>query len=93
MAQTDLFDLHPEALPPPPVDESVAARTAARVARVRRYVRQTLDLLHDADEMPWDARDLLYHRTMMPQTTRNLPDDERTDILREFDAHLARLGG
>jgi hypothetical protein len=34
---------------------------------------------------------LRYHRTVIPQMSRWLPDDEAAQICREFDAELARL--
>ncbi len=41
--------------------------------------------------MPWDRDKLRYHRTVVPQMSRWLPDDERAEIIRAFEAEVARL--
>lgn len=62
-------------------------------ALIRAKVRAVIDQLCGATEMPWDERKLRYHKIVMPQTTNWLPADERLELLREFDAEVARLTG
>jgi hypothetical protein len=59
--------------------------------QVRRDVAGILAELRAAKTMPWDDRKLGMWRVVMPQTTKWLPDDERTRVCAEFDAEIARL--
>ena len=40
---------------------------------------------------PWDAHEFGYWRTVLPQMSRWLPEEERAKLIREFDAEVARL--
>ena len=85
--QGSLFDGHEDALPKSGGWKFVPPDPAL----IRAKVRAVIDELRGATEMPWDARELGYHKVVMPQTTRWLSDDERAELLREFDAEVARL--
>jgi hypothetical protein len=41
--------------------------------------------------MPWDAKGVLLYRTIFPQMTNWLPDEEAAQLRFEFEAQLARL--
>jgi hypothetical protein len=41
--------------------------------------------------MPWDAKGVLLYRTIFPQMTNWLPDEEAAQLRFEFEAELARL--
>jgi hypothetical protein len=59
--------------------------------KIRAKLRAVVDEAREASTMPWDWEQLRYHRTVIPQMSRWLPDDEAAQICREFDAELARL--
>lgn len=77
--QPDLFGSTPQPLPQPD-PEAVRARMTDLLRRLR-----------EADVMPLTDKELRLWRTVAPQTTRWLPDEERTALLAEFDAEVARL--
>ena len=41
--------------------------------------------------MPWDAKGVLLYRTIFPQMTNWLPEEEATQLRFECEAELARL--
>jgi hypothetical protein len=41
--------------------------------------------------MPWDAKGILLYRTIFPQMTNWLPEEEGAQLRFEFEAELARL--
>lgn len=79
MAQPDLFGATAQPLPQPDPN-AVRARVQAVLARLR-----------SAHEMPLTDKELRFWRTVMPQTTAWLPDEERRTICAEFDMQVARL--
>lgn len=79
MSQPDLFGATAQPLPQPDPD-AVRARVQAVLARLR-----------SAHEMPLTDKELRLWRTVMPQTTRWLPDEERLALCREFDMQVERL--
>ncbi len=79
MSQPDLFGAVAQPLPQPDP------------AAVRARVTGLLDQLRCAETMPLTDKELRFWRTVLPQTTRWLPDAERAGILAAFEAELARL--
>lgn len=79
MSQPDLFGAVAQPLPQPD-PEAVRARMTDLLRRLR-----------EADVMPLTEKELRFWRTVAPQTTRWLPDDERAALLAEFEAQLDRL--
>lgn len=85
--QGDLFDDHEDALPKSGGWKFVPPDPAL----IRANVREVIDQLVGASEMPWDEDELGYHQLVLPQTTNWLTPEERAELLREFDAEVARL--
>ena len=44
-----------------------------------------------AQSFPWDARRTIYWRTVFPQMTNWLPDDEAAQLRFEFETEIRRL--
>jgi hypothetical protein len=44
-----------------------------------------------AQRLPWDARGALYWRTVFPQMTNWLSDEEAAQLRFEFEAEIRRL--
>lgn len=79
MSQPDLFGATPQPLPQPD-PEAVRARVQSVLARLR-----------SARKMPLTDKELRFWRTVMPQTTSWLPDDEKQAVCTEFELQVARL--
>jgi len=60
---------------------------------VRAKLRRVIELARASSAMPWDARQLRYWRTVVPQMSQWLPDDEAAQMRLAFDAEIERLGG
>jgi hypothetical protein len=45
-----------------------------------------------AQTMPWSAKEIRLYRTIFPQMTSWLPDDEAAQLRSGFESELARLG-
>ena len=58
---------------------------------VRRKLLAALAELRSAASMPWDARRTLYWRTVFPQMTNWLPDEEAAQLRFEFETEIRRL--
>lgn len=82
MSQLDMFR---QALPVEPVSN------VPDPADVRLRMRAKLRELGEAESMPWSSRDLALWRTLWPQMSRWLPDDERAEVIKAFNEQLARL--
>lgn len=59
--------------------------------KVREELRQILVETKAAQSMPWDARRTALYRTIFPQMTNWLPDEEGAQLRFDFEAELARL--
>jgi hypothetical protein len=89
MTQSDLFgprqaDLFPAA--------TAAASAVGDPVKVRARIARILGELTKAERLPWDTRTLRLNRTIVPQMSRWLPDEERAELLAGFERELARLG-
>ena len=56
-----------------------------------RGLAQILAEARAAKSMPWDAERAALYRTIFPQMTNCLPDDEGAQLRFDFEAELARL--
>ena len=59
--------------------------------KVRRRLHSMLDEVRAAKTMPWSSAILSLHRTIFPQMSNWLPEDEAAQLRLEFEAELARL--
>ena len=77
--QTDLFGAEPvHAYRPDP--EKVRARLHKILAEARA-----------AQTLPWEPTRVSLYRTIFPQMTKWLPEDEGTQLCFEFETEIARL--
>jgi hypothetical protein len=59
--------------------------------QVRQELNRILAEARAAQAMPWDARRAALYRTIFPQMTNWLPEDEGAQLRFEFEAEIARL--
>lgn len=89
MKQSDLFqddqaELFDEASYSPPVHHPDPERVRARLNGILAEARA-------ASSLPWEPRRLRLYRTIFPQMTLALPDDEAAQLRFEFEEELVRL--
>jgi hypothetical protein len=58
---------------------------------VRQELHKILAEARAAERMPWDRRRALVYRTIFPQMTNWLPDEEAAQLRFEFAEEMARL--
>lgn len=78
--QAELFE--PDAAPPayrPDLDQ------------VRARLHKILAEARAAEKLPWDRDQLLVYRTIFPQMTGWLPEEEAAQLRFEFETEMARL--
>ena len=80
MSQLDMFGPPPRQEPKLPTPEDV-----------RPELTEVLERLRQSRTMPLSPKDLRFWRTVFPQMSTWLPDDERAAMCAEFTAELARL--
>lgn len=80
MAQLEMF-----AADPVPVWRPDPDKVRARLSRILAEARE-------AETVPWEPSRLSLYRTIFPDMTRWLPDDEGARWRADFEAELARLG-
>ncbi len=86
MDQPSLFGDSDHLLRPPPP----SALPDPEVVRGKLLV--VLDALRRAhDGLPWAEREARYWRTVFPQMTNWLPEEEREELRQAFTSHLQRL--
>ena len=85
--QPDLFRPEPEQLP----EDRAERKYAADPERVRAKLHLILSEARAAATMPWQRAELSMYRTIFPQMTNWLPDDEARQLCFAFEAELARL--
>lgn len=78
--QTELFD-----------EDAAPVVYRADPDKVRQELHKILAEVRAAQTMPWDAKGVLLYRTIFPQMTNWLPDDEAAQLRFEFNAEVARL--
>jgi hypothetical protein len=59
--------------------------------KVRVRLHNILVEVRAAPTTPLDAKEIRLYRTIFPQMTNWLPDDEAAQLRREFEVELARL--
>ena len=59
--------------------------------RVRARLYKILAEARAAQKLPWDSYRLSLYRTIFPQMTGCLPEDEAAQLRFEFETELARL--
>lgn len=60
--------------------------------KVRARLTRILNEARAAEVMPWEPAQLSLYRTIVPDMTRWLPEDEGRRWLADFEGELARLG-
>jgi hypothetical protein len=60
-------------------------------AKVRDELHRILAEARAAQTMPWDVKRLSLYRTIFPQMTNWLPEDEGAQLRFDFETELARL--
>jgi hypothetical protein len=58
---------------------------------VRAELYQVLAEARAADKLPWDSRKVSLYRTIFPQMTLWLPEEEAAQLRFEFETELERL--
>lgn len=59
--------------------------------KVREELNKILAEARTAQTMPWDAKRTALYRTIFPQMTNWLPDEEGAQLRFEFETEIARL--
>lgn len=77
--QPDLFDAEPTPVYRPDPD------------KVRSRLHKILAEARAARKLPWEPTTVSLYRTIFPQMTNWLPDDEGAQLRFEFETELARL--
>jgi hypothetical protein len=88
---TRQLNLFGEDQPELPGVEQDAAVYHADPDEVRAELLSVLAKARAAQSFPWDARRTLYWRTVFPQMTNWLPDEEAAQLRFEFEAEIRRL--
>lgn len=84
--QPDLFLSEPQ-----PFEERPERKYSADPDKIRAKLLKLLAELRAAESMPWDERALRLNRTVFPQMTNWLPEEEAAQLRFEFAAELERL--
>ncbi len=85
-SQPDLFGTQSDLLGPP------ARQTyAPSLEKVRAEIKKVLDKAQIAKDMPWTAKEVAFWKTVLPQMTRWLPDDEAAQARQAFAEEISRL--
>jgi hypothetical protein len=86
MRQRDFFDSGEHAEP------TAGAAYQADPDKVRAKLTRLIAEMRAAVTLPWDEPKLDYYRTVVPQMSLWLPEDEAAQIRLDFEAEIARLG-
>jgi hypothetical protein len=89
--QGDLFKSDPQ--PSLFSEEAGTVVVRADPDAVRVKLRKVIELARASSAMPWDARQLRYWRTVVPQMSLWLPEDEAAQMRLAFQTEVERLGG
>ena len=91
MASPRQGDLFGHEGPDPSEDDFETPVYHADPDELRKELHQILAEARAAQTMPWDATRVLLYRTIFPQMTNWLPEEEGTQLRFEFEAELVRL--
>ena len=78
--QTDLFD-----------EDAPAAEYRADPDKVRARLHKMLAEARAAQKLSWEPERVLLYRTIFPQMTNWLPEDEAAQLRFAFETEMARL--
>lgn len=87
--QSDLFEA--EAQPDLFGDDAPTPVYRADPDEVRAELQKILAEARAAQTLPWDRRKVTLYRTIFPQMTNWLPDEEAAQLRFEFETELKRL--
>jgi hypothetical protein len=90
MAQSDDPDDAPEEMQPDLFGAPVPAYLPDP-DKVRARLHKILAEMRDAQSLPWEWGRLSLYRTIFPQMTQYLPEDEGAQLRFQFEEELARL--
>ena len=85
-SQTDLFGTQADMFGPPPKQAY-----APSLAPVRAEVHRVLEKARIAKEMPWTAKEVAFWKTVFPQMTDWLPEEEAAQLRSAFMEEMCRL--
>jgi|GEM_PF-347106 hypothetical protein len=85
-SQTDLFGTQADLFGPPPKQSY-----APSLATVRAEVNKVLEKARIAKEMPWTPKEVAFWKTVFPQMTNWLPDEEAAQLRSAFMEEICRL--
>ena len=88
---TRQLDLFGESQPELPGVEGAVSVHRADPDEVRAELLRVLGQARAARSFPWDARRTAYWRTVFPQMTNWLPDEEAAQLRFEFETEIRRL--
>jgi hypothetical protein len=72
--------------------ESTSVKSyAPSAATVRAEVNKILDTARTAKEMPWSPKEVAFWKTVIPQMTNWLPEDEAEKLRAAFLEEICRL--
>ncbi len=84
--QTDLFGTQADLFGPPPKQSY-----APSLEKVRAEVNKVLEKARIAREMPWTAKEVAFWKTVFPQMTKWLPEEEAAQLRSAFLEEITRL--
>lgn len=84
--QADLFGTQADLFGPPPKQSY-----APSLEKVRAEINKVLEKARIAREMPWTAKEVAFWKTVFPQMTNWLPEDEREQARAAFWEEITRL--
>ena len=84
--QTDLFGTQADLFGPPPPKSY-----APSLATVRAEVNKILDIARTARDMPWTQKEVAFWKTVFPQMTNWLPEEEAAKLRSAFMEEICRL--
>jgi hypothetical protein len=85
-SQPDLFGTQSDLFGPPPKQSY-----APSLATVRAEIHKVLDKAQIAKDMPWTPKEVAFWKTVFPQMTRWLPDEEALKLRAAFMLEITRL--
>jgi hypothetical protein len=85
------LDLFGESQPELPGFEQTVTVYRVDPDEVRAELLSVLARVRAAQSFPWDARRTLYWRTVFPQMTNWLPDEEAAQLRLAFETEIRRL--
>ena len=91
MATGDDPDLFEEVAQPDLFGAEAAPAYRPDPDKVRRRLEKILAEARAAQKLPWEPTTVSLYRTIFPQMTHWLPDDEAAQLRFEFETELARL--